>query len=177
MRGGFTSVDDYGRSINADFRGYYTNPARNLSADSIVAIGFNDDNVRHIPYMRGSLYFADLDSKIRAASGGRRNLDSLMLELFQRRQRGARFDHETWAAAVTKEIGPSARTEFENVILHGATFVPAANAFGPCFERRPAQLVVPTRTARAPSNAAGTPIDGYEWVRVDSIPDARCRAW
>jgi len=71
MRGGFDSVSVYGQSINAAFRNYYTSRARNLSADSIVKIGFNDDEVRHIPYVRGSMYFADLDSKLRAASGHR----------------------------------------------------------------------------------------------------------
>jgi predicted metalloprotease with PDZ domain len=168
MRGGFDSVSAYGRRVNADFRDYYTNVARNLSADSIVAIGFNDENVRHIPYARGSFYFADLDSKIRAASHGRRNLDTLMLDVFRRRARGERFDHEAWIAAVTREIGPTARSDFERVILNGGTIVPASDAFGPCFVRRAAQL----------TSRAGQPkVNGYEWIRVDSIPDTRCRVW
>jgi predicted metalloprotease with PDZ domain len=145
MRGGFDSVSEYGRSVNATFRDYYTNVARNLSADSIVKIGFNDNNVRHIPYVRGSLYFADLDSKIRAASHGKRNLDSLMQDVFRMRQAGGRFDHEAWVQAVSKEIGPSARAQFEGVILRGETIVPASDAFGPCFERRAAKLTPPGR--------------------------------
>ena len=167
MRGGFDSVSAYGRSINAAFRDYYTSRARNLSADSIVKIGFNDNEVRHIPYERGSLYFADLDSKLRAASGGRRNLDSLMQEVFVRRERGERFDHAAWIAAVTKELGPSAREQFEAVILRGETIVPAPDAFGPCFERRPTTWTLD----------GGRQVEGFEWVRVPSIPDARCREW
>ena len=170
MRGGFDSVEEYGRSLNATFRDYYTNVARNLSADSIVKIGFNDNNVRHIPYVRGSMYFADLDSKIRAASKGKRNLDSLMQDIFRMRQSGGRFDHEAWIQAVTKEIGPSARAEFESVILRGETIVPASDAFGPCFERRPAKMTPPGR-----GGSDAVPIDGYEWVRVTSVPDERCR--
>jgi len=179
MRGGFDSVSEYGRSVNATFRDYYTNVARNLSADSIVKIGFNDNNVRHIPYVRGSLYFADLDSKIRAASHGKRNLDSLMQDVFRMRQNGGRFDHEAWIQAVTKEIGPSARAQFEGVILRGETIVPASDAFGPCFERRAAKLTPPGRGGRGGAGSVGSedaePIDGYEWVRVDAIPDDRCR--
>jgi predicted metalloprotease with PDZ domain len=159
MRGGFDSVAAYARHVNDDFRAYYTSPARNLSADSIVTIGFNDEGVRHIPYLRGSFYFADLDSKIRAASHGRRTLDSLVIELFRRRARGERFDHAAWIAAVTREIGPSAKDEFERVILRGETIVPPSDAFGPCFARRE------------------SPASGYEWVRVESIPDVRCRVW
>ena len=165
MRGGFDSVSVYGQSINAAFRNYYTSRARNLSADSIVKIGFNDDEVRHIPYVRGSMYFADLDSKLRAASGGRRNLDSLMLELFRRRERGERFDHAAWVAAVTKELGPTAGEQFEAVILRGETIVPAPDAFGPCFERRPTTW----------SLDGGRQVEGFEWVRVASIPDTQCR--
>ena len=179
MRGGFIPVDEYGRSINEDFRRYYTSPSRNLSADSIVKIGFNDEDVRHIPYVRGSFYFADLDARIRAASHGRRNLDSLVLGLLARRQRGERLDQEAWLAAVTKEIGPSAREQFESVILRGATIVPPTDAFGPCFERRPAMLTVPERAGavEAAGGGGGTQVSGYEWVRVESVPDARCRAW
>src|SRR5438270_5804246 len=176
MRGGFDSVSTYGRSINAAFRDYYTNPARNLTADSIVKVGFNDENVRHIPYVRGSLYFADLDSKIRAASHGKRTLDSLMQDVFRMRQSGERFDHEAWIQAVTREIGAGARAQFEGVILRGETIVPASDAFGRCFDRRPMKLTPPpARTSPGSGSANATPIDGYEWVRVDSIPDSQCR--
>jgi hypothetical protein len=168
MRGGFDSVSEFGRRINEDFKTYFTSPARNLSADSIVKIGFNDDDVRHIPYYRGSFYFADLDARIRAASRGRRNLDSLVIGLFRRRARGERFDQEVWITAVGKEIGPTARADFERVILRGETIVPSSDAFGPCFTRRPASLT---------PAGGGAPVAGYEWVRVDSIPDARCRVW
>ncbi len=167
MRGGFTSVDEYGRDLNQAFQNYYYNSARNLSADSIVRVGFNDENVRHMPYVRGSLYFADLDSKIRAYSHGRRNLDIVMREIFQRRARGDPFNHDVWIATVVKEAGPSARDDFEGIILRGdKTLVPASDAFGLCFERR----AVPERVIDGK-----TVLAGYEWVRVPSIPESRCR--
>jgi hypothetical protein len=157
VRGGFVSVDDYGRDINRAFQDYYKNAARNLSADSIVRIGFRDENVRHMPYARGSLYFADLDSKIRAHSDGKRNLDIVIRELFRKRDAGEPFNHDTWIAAVVKEAGPSARDDFEGIVLRGdKTLLPASDAFGPCFTRK---------------ETAGE----YEWVRVSSISDDKCR--
>ena len=78
LRGGFTTVEQYDQAINQLTRSYYTNPARNWSAARIVEVGFSDNDIRHLPYERGELYFADLDSKIRAASNGRRNLDIVM---------------------------------------------------------------------------------------------------
>jgi hypothetical protein len=169
LRGGFTTVEEYGKDINNAFQNYYTNSARNLSADSIVRIGFNDENIRHMPYTRGSLYFADLDAKIRAHSKGARNLDRVLRELFERRQRGESITHDVWIATVSREAGPSAREDFEAIILRGdKTLVPASDAFGPCFERR----AVAERTVDGKLLPAS-----YEWVRVPSVPDSRCGQW
>jgi hypothetical protein len=166
MRGGFTTVDEYGQDINNAFQSYYHNTARNMSADEIVKVGFNDNNIRHIPYTRSSLYFADLDSRIRAHSGGKRNLDKVLFELFQRRERGERLDHDVWIKTVVAEAGPGAREDFEGIIIKGSkTLVPASDAFGPCFERREIPAAVVDGKERPAS---------YEWVRVTSIPDDKC---
>jgi len=169
MRGGFTSVEEYGKEINAAFNDYWFGSARNFSADSIARVGFTDEAVRHMPYVRSSLYLADLDSKIRARSNGRRTLDEVMRELFEARARGERLDHDRWIATVVREVGPSAREGFENLILKGtATLVPAPDAFGPCFSRRD----TPASVVDGKSRAAG-----YEWVRLRNVPDSVCRAW
>jgi hypothetical protein len=167
MRGGFTTVEEYGRDINRAFQSYYDNTARNMSADAIVQVGFNDTNIRHIPYTRGSLYFADLDSKIRAHSGGKRNLDKVLFELFQRRERGEPFNHDVWISIVTAEAGPTARDDFDAIIIKGTkTLVPASDAFGPCFERKETPASIVDGKERPAS---------YEWVRVASIPEVKCR--
>ncbi len=169
MRGGFTSVEEYEKAINADFQQYWYGAARNLSADSITRIGFSDEAVRHMPYVRSSLYFADLDAKIRGHSAGRRTLDEVMRELFERRARGESFNHDVWIATVVQEAGPQARAEFANLILKGtATLVPPPNAFGPCFTRRSTRETVVNGQRRAA---------GYEWVRVATVPDSVCRTW
>ena len=164
LRGGFTTVERYGESINEVARDYYTNTARNWSAARIVEVGFSDNDIRHLPYRRGQLYFADLDSKIRAASGGRRTLDIVMREVFERRRQGWNFDHDAWRAIVAREAGPQAAQEFDALIIDGtATIVPASDAFGPCFERQPTTYPVEGRS-----------IEGYRWERVPGVPDSRC---
>jgi len=167
MRAGLDSVGAYGRSLNATARSYYTSAARNLSADSIGRLGFSDEIARRMPYLRGALYFADLDARIRVASAGRRTLDDVLIPLFQRIRGGESVGPSGWLELITQELGASARAQFEAVILRGETIVPASDGFGPCFERRPAKF---------PGAAAGT-IDGYEWVRVSAVPDERCGAW
>ena len=169
MRGGFTSVDDYGKDINRAFREYYDGSARNFSADSITRVGFTDNTIRHMPYVRSSLYFADLDSRIRAHSRGARNLDAVLQELFVRRASGTAFDHAAWIEIVVREAGAEAAAMFQNIIIAGTqTLVPASDAFGPCFERRDvaAQVADGKETRRA----------GYAWVRVPGRSDEQCRA-
>ena len=167
MRGGFTTVEAYGREINKDFTEYWMSPSRNLSADSIVKVGFNDNTIRHMPYVRGSLYFADLDVKIRNYSRGRRTLDLMLGELFVARAAGTPITHDRWIAAVVREAGLSAKDDFEHVILLGdRTLLPSSNAFGACFQRRDIlATTVPDVAQRA----------SYEWVRIPSVPDSTCR--
>ena len=166
MRGGFTTIDDFAREVNASARGYYGSVARTWSADSITAVGFGSEDIRHVPYHRGALYFADLDARIRAHSSGTRRLDDLLRELFTRRERGERFDHAAWIAAVTAELGPGEEALWRRVILDGEEIVPASDAFGPCLERRDETYQV-----------AGRPVLGYRWVRAPDVPEAACRRW
>jgi predicted metalloprotease with PDZ domain len=170
MRAGLDSIASYGRSLNETARNYYTSPARNLTADSIGRLGFSDEAARRVPYLRGALYFADLDARVRAASGRRRTLDDLLIPLFQRIRSGESVDQREWIEIVVRELGGPAREQFEAVILRGETIVPASHAFGPCFERRPAVF-------RTGEGAAGAEVNGFEWIRIASLPDARCRAW
>ncbi|MGH7472163.1 MAG: hypothetical protein ACRENP_29790 [Longimicrobiales bacterium] len=170
MRAGLTTVDDYGRDLNASVSAYYANPYRNASADSLDRLGFSAGvgagSAQNVPYARGSLYFADMDARIRAASGDTRRLDDVMLPLLAQRRSGVPLTPAMLIDAFVKEVGPAARSAFDAVIIRGETLEPHSNAFGPCFERR-------IRT----DTVAGTIASGFQWVRVASVPDTRCRAW
>jgi M61 glycyl aminopeptidase len=170
LRSGLASASDYERDVNQSARAYYCNPYRNTSAVELARLGFSKGvgagSAQNVPYTRGSLYFADVDAKIRAASGGRRKLDDVILPLFERRRRGEDLSANTLLDALAKEIGPAAREQFEAVIARGETIVPESGAFGPCFERRPAKFEV-----------EGKEVEGFGWARVSSIPDTRCREW
>lgn len=168
MLGGFQTVAEYGEGANEIARNYYTNAARNMSADEIAAIGFREEMTRRLPYQRGALYFADLDAKIRAATQNAENLHSFMRGIFRmREQEGFRFDEDRWIDLVGERLGPSAREEFQDVVINGKTLVPVTDAFGPCFERRPASY----------TTDAGDKVEGYEWVRVEAIADETCRKY
>jgi hypothetical protein len=170
LRSGLSPVADYERDVNSSARGYFSSPYRTVSADSIARLGFSTGigagSAQNLPYVRGSLYFADVDAKIRAASGGRRKLDDVMLPLFARRRNGEQIDRRSLVDALVKELGPSARDEFEAVIIRGELLEPASGAFGPCFERRPTTYTLNGRES-----------SGFEWLRVTGVPDSECRKW
>jgi hypothetical protein len=93
-------------------------------------------------------------------------LDDVVLWLLALRRDGVPLTPAMLIDALVKEIGPAARTAFEALIIRGETVEPLSNAFGPCFERR----------ARTDS-ISGRTLNGFEWVRVASVPEAHCRTW
>jgi len=139
-RAGLFSADEYLEDANDTVSRYLTNPLRNLPNDQIEQNFWSDRNAQVIPYDRGSLYFAQVDSEIRAASGGKRSLDDVIRELFSRRDENDNLTREMWLEALNKEIGPSALAEFESVIIKGGDLIPDPDAFGPEFDRIPAVL-------------------------------------
>ena len=142
FRAGLFSADEFIEDANATVARYLTNPLRNLPNDSIEEQFWKDRNAQVVPYDRGSLYFAHIDAKIRAASEESRSLDDIILEMFDRRNNGEKLTKEMWLELLENELGPSAIDEFESVIIKGEDFVPDTDAFGPLFERIPAKLHV-----------------------------------
>lgn len=165
-RGGFASVEDYGAEINEIAAGYYGVPARSWSAQAITEVGFGDGDIRHIPYNRGALYFADLDARIRETSGGERRLEDALQPLFEAREAGETFDHAAWTAFVVAELGEAEAKKFEDIILKGELIVPHRHAFGPCFALTPKSYV-----------AKGETLQGYAFERVPGFSDDICKAW
>jgi hypothetical protein len=165
-RGGFATLDDWTREINRITQSYYAYPARSWSAAKIAEAGFGDEAIRHIPYSRSALYFADIDAKIRAKSGGKRRLEDALQPIFRSRETGVRFDHAAWKGFLTQELGADEAVRWQKIVIDGEMLTPGEHAFGPCFERKAKTFA-----------SEGQSLDGYEWVRVAGIPDAKCLSW
>ena len=198
LRSGLAPLDQVLQQINLQTRNYYTNPRRNMPADSVAMFNpMTDGRAQNASYERGLLFWADMDARIRAASNGRRNLDSVIVPLITRaRTLGGEgglanqarpggqpgwFTPDELVDSLAKAGGPMARQVFDSVIVRGKTIVPATKAFGPCFELRPTKLpdrYLGSADARAQANSTPVPeIDAYLWYRVPSVPDERCRTW
>jgi hypothetical protein len=77
-RAGLVSLDSVRETFNDLARAYYTNPRSNLANDEVTRLFFSDPDAQVVPYQRGPLYFALVDARLRAASGGQRRVDALV---------------------------------------------------------------------------------------------------
>jgi hypothetical protein len=167
LRAKAMSEADFLRNLNFTAARYYTDALNTTPDGDIWRRFWEDTRIRTLPYDRGSLYLATVDTEIRKASAGGRSLDDLILGLLERRRRGEAVSRQTWVDLLVREAGPRAKTEFEHM-LAGAPVLPESGAFGPCFRRTtrplrryelgfdPKVLIEPSRTIRGliPDSAA-----------------------
>jgi len=133
-RAGQIARNEYLRDLNVTAARYYTDVLNTTPNRDISARFWADTRVRVLPYDRGSLYFAQLNARIRKASHGKRSLDDLVLAFLKRRHTGQPLTQPSWLAAVTQELGDSGRQQFADM-MSGKPILLESNAFGTCFQR------------------------------------------
>ena len=167
LRAGQITPAQFLQDLNTTAGRYYTDALIATPNAEIPAKFWADTRIRVLPYDRGSMYFAVVDGEVRAASGGKRTLDNLLLAMLERRRHNLPLDQSAWVDVVTKELGEKGRKEFE-AMLSGAIQLPEPGGFGPCFTRttkmlrryqlgfEPKVLIEPKRIVRGliPNSAA-----------------------
>lgn len=167
LRAGQITPVQFLDDLNTTAGRYYTDALIATPNAEIPARFWADTRVRVLPYDRGSMYLAVVDEEVRAASGGKRLLDDLLLAMLERRKQKQPVDESAWIDLVTKELGARGKTEFE-AMLAGAIQRPEPGGFGPCFARttkmlrryqlgfEPKVLIEPKRIVRGliPGSAA-----------------------
>lgn len=78
--GEVTPAEAIGR-LNESLAGYDANPLRKADARRIVADYWKDRNVQRLPYQRGALLALKWDEAIRRKTGGKADLDDVMLRM------------------------------------------------------------------------------------------------
>jgi hypothetical protein len=135
-RGGIISTDDFLKEINGFADEYYTNPYLRLTNAEAAKKFWVDPIAQTLPYGRGFLYLVATDAAIRAASGGARSLDDVVLELRRRRVAGEPYGTAEWLGLVGREIGvEAARREFD--AMEAGAVLTLSNRFAPCFAVEP----------------------------------------
>jgi hypothetical protein len=130
-RAGATDDDEWLRRVNERLFNYYTNPYRGATNAEAAKAFWSDSRAQRVPYGRGFTYLTKVDAQIRAASGGRRSLDDLVLEVVRRQRAGESVGLKEWVDLVVRELGPGAREDYEGMVA-GTTLVPSADALAPC---------------------------------------------
>ena len=139
FRAGLLSPEEFLEDLNKTARRYYANPLNGTLDAEIMPRFWEDTRIRVLPYDRGGLYFAVLNGRIRKASGGRRSVDDLVLEMNRRFAAGQKADDAAWIELLTREIGEGGRKLHEDM-LAGALMLPEPDDFGPCFTRTTAKV-------------------------------------
>ncbi|WP_158586705.1 M61 family metallopeptidase [Henriciella mobilis] len=165
FKAGEIAFEEYVEGINRLSRNLYTNPGRDWSIAEIKKVGFDDNDIRHVPYQRGALYFADLDARIRAASGGERDLHSFLSDVFVARETGdIALTPDKWRELVREQTGEDETAFHKALHVDGMVFFPAAGSFGPC--------VVGERVTL---ERDGESFDAMQWLPASDADPKTCR--
>ncbi|TFK55987.1 hypothetical protein OE88DRAFT_1652543 [Heliocybe sulcata] len=132
-RFGLHSDEEYLSDLNSEAHAYYTSPMVNLSMEEAARTAWLDGNAQRVPYYRGCMYLLKVDAQLRAATGGKKSVDDIMLELLRRKYRGEYYGIHAWLEWVERELGPVALADYD-AMSRGYLIVPSKNAAGERFE-------------------------------------------
>ena len=118
--------------LNERALAYYAHPFRNLTNEEAAKRFWSDPFVQQVPYGRGFFYLAQTDAAIRSASGGRRNLDNVVLALRERQEAGGSHGIADWLRLVGAEIGTE-QAERDYRRMESGQTITAAGVYAPCY--------------------------------------------
>jgi hypothetical protein len=127
-------TDKFLEDLNLTASRYYTDKMRDAPNSEIASRFWGDTRIRVLPYDRGAMYFAVLNGKIRKASGGKRSIDDLVLDMVARMQAGRPTSEAVWVDMLRKELGDEGPA-IHRSMMAGGLMLPESDGFGPCFHR------------------------------------------
>jgi hypothetical protein len=167
-RAGLSTLEHVLDQIQQRANVYYGNPLRHISSEEAAELYWKDRRTQRIPYGRGFFYLIGVDHAIRAASGGKRSVDDVVLALVKsHRQSGKMPKCADWLEAVSGELGREARPEFD-AMHRGQLLIPSDGWFGGVFKVRPSAIPQYVNKWEVSQET----IEGYIWERNPDVPDA-----
>jgi predicted metalloprotease with PDZ domain len=131
---GLIDEDAYIADVNETARTYYRNVRFDMPMKEAEQSFWTDARARLQPYVRGGLYFSLVNAKLKAATHGKRNLDSVMREFIADRNAGKSVTVADWLKLIARDLGPAAEADYQAMMDGKKLFLPA-DAFGPCFKQ------------------------------------------
>ena len=144
LRAGIWSLEDFAARYNEVLTRYHGSPARNLTADQVMAAFWTNQAAQQSPYDRGRLLAVRWDRAVRTASGGARSLDDVLHSQRDAVRAGAKgtgatLFPERLSAAVP---GIAVREDLERHVVRGETVRLQPGALGACLPLSDATLPV-----------------------------------
>ena len=134
LQSGIWSLEDYAARYNQVLTRYGGSPARNLTADQVMAVFWTNQDAQQSPYDRGRLLALSSDRAVRETSGGELSLDDVM-----RRQRDAvRAGAKGYGAALFPGMlravapGTDVQGDLARYVTAGETVRLTPGVFGAC---------------------------------------------
>jgi predicted metalloprotease with PDZ domain len=164
LRSGIWSLEDFVGDVNDKLLEYDASPVREAPNARIAQEFWTNYPIEQLPYERGMLFAYLLDAQLRRASGGKRNLDTVM---FRARDAfvAAPPDHKpdavaNFLAALKPQIDISA--DLDRIIEKGALIRLPESLFGACATIRTLRIASFDRGFDADKTAAGGHFTGVD---------------
>jgi predicted metalloprotease with PDZ domain len=133
LRAGVYSLEDYARGYNRVLKAYAASPVREAPNRLVAERFFSDRFAADLPYQRGLLLATIWDAKLRVQSGGKSDLDDVVLRMASQAKgywnRGAPANFK---AAYAKTGGPSLEDDFRELVDGGRRLWVPEHAFAGC---------------------------------------------
>lgn len=126
------STDRLLATFNERAAAYYSNPYVRATSPEAAKKFWTDPVAQTVPYGRGWLYLQQVDAQVREASGGKRSLDDLVIEMRRRQYSGRPYGVPAWLELVGQEIGAEKAKAGYELMTSGGLLVPPAGLYGPC---------------------------------------------
>lgn len=137
LRAGLWTPAEYVAELNRVLMRNAGSPARAIPNTELVERFWSDPNVHQLPYDRGHLLALLLDYRIRAQSGGRADMDDVMLAQREyavlNAREGTRVDAAALLPIVAREsLGMDLAAELDRHVERGEPVTLPADLFGAC---------------------------------------------
>lgn len=141
LASGIWSLEDFVARYNEVLTRYGGSPARNFTADQVMAVFWSNQDAQQSPYDRGRLLALTWDRAVRTTSGGRLSLDEVMRRQRDAVRAGAKGHGAALFPGMLTEVAPGldAAPDLARYVTRGETVRLQPGVFGACLalsERR-----------------------------------------
>ncbi|CZR55587.1 uncharacterized protein PAC_05475 [Phialocephala subalpina] len=99
--------------VNGNAQAFYTSPLLKRSNAEVSDLGWSTFHGQRVPYFRGFMFFVLLDGWIKKASGGKRTVDDIVLEMLRRERNGLSYGPDEFVSLLRGELGEESVRKYE----------------------------------------------------------------